>query len=44
MRFLLRNVRLLDVLQGEIVKTDILMENGIFARIEPDHQYHKLPD
>ena len=44
MRFLLRNVRLLDVLQGEIVKTDILMENGIFARIEPDMQIEAARD
>ena len=44
MRFLLRNVRLLDVLQGEIVQTDILMENGIFARIEPDMQIEAARD
>lgn len=44
MKFLLRNVRLLDVLQGEIVRTDILMENGIFARIEPDMQIEPARD
>ena len=36
MKYLLRNVNLLDVERGEIVKTDILMENGVFTRIEPD--------
>ena len=36
MKYLLRNVNLLEVERGEIIKTDILMENGVFARIEPD--------
>lgn len=36
MKYLLRNVNLLDVECGKIVKTDILMENGVFTRIEPD--------
>lgn len=36
MKYLLRNVNLLDVERGEIIKTDILMENGVFTRIEPD--------
>lgn len=44
MRFLLRNVRLLDVVRGEIVRTDILMENGVFARIEPDMPVEQARD
>lgn len=36
MRYLLRDVSLLDVERGEIIKTDILMENGVFTRIEPN--------
>lgn len=44
MKFLLRDVRLLDVVKGEIVRTDILMENGVFARIEPDMQTEAAGD
>lgn len=44
MRFLIRDVQMVDVLHDKIVRTDILMGNGVFERIEPDMQIPEAND